>query len=283
MKKFLRSTFYRFGPRTRRAVRRAVVLPLDLLTLLRHGGRPRYAGIPLPLPGEVFTGGGDFLANGLLFKAHFTGLGGLKPDERVLDIGSGLGRMAIPLTDYLSRTDAYEGFDVVREAVDLCTRRITSRYPGFRFTWVPLHNDLYTAAGERAAEFTFPYADADFDFAWATSVFTHMDRDEVARYLAETRRVMRPGGRFLATFFLMDAEAQRASQGGTYAFPVERDGVWYMDPNVVGANVAFRPEEVESMARAAGWEGVEIHYGRWSGRRGPTFDFQDVVVLRTSN
>lgn len=264
-------------------VRRAVVLPVDLWTLLRHGGRPRYAGIPLPLPGEVFTGGGDFLANGLLFKDHFTGLGGLKPDERVLDIGSGLGRMAIPLTDYLTRPDAYEGFDVVREAVDLCTRRITSRYPGFCFTWVPLHNDLYTAGGERAADFTFPYADADFDFAWATSVFTHMDRDEVARYLAEARRVMRPGGRFLATFFLMDAEAQRASQGGAYGFPVERDGVWYMDPNVVGANVAFRPEDVEAMARAAGWEGVEIHYGRWSGRRGPTFDFQDVVLLRAGN
>ena len=92
---------------------------------------------------------------------------------------------------------------------------------------------------------------------------------------------MRPGGRFLATFFLMDAEAQRASQGGTYAFPVERDGVWYMDPNVVGANVAFRPEEVEAMARQAGWEGVEIHFGRWSGRGGTTFDFQDVVLLRT--
>jgi SAM-dependent methyltransferase len=169
---------------------------------------------------------------------------------------------------------------VVREAVDLCTRRISSRFPGFRFTWVPLHNDLYTAGGARAAEFTFPYADADFDFAWATSVFTHMDRDEVARYLAETRRVMRPGGRFLATFFLMDSEAERASWGGTYGFPVQRDGVWYMDPEVVGANVAFRPEDVETMARSAGWSGVEIHFGRWSGRGGTTLDFQDVVLLR---
>jgi hypothetical protein len=50
---------------------------------------------------------------------------------------------------------------------------------------------------------------------------------------------------------------------------------------VVGANVAFRPEEVEAMARAAGWDGVDIYFGRWSGRGGTTFDFQDVVLLRT--
>ena len=280
MKKVLRSAFYRLGPQSRRWVRRALMLPLDLLVLLRHGGRPRYAGISLPLPGEVFTGGGDFLANGLLFKAHFMELAGLRPDERVLDIGSGLGRMAIPLTDYLTRPDAYEGFDVVREAVDRCAHRITSRYPGFRFTWVPLHNDLYTADGARASEFTFPYPDADFDFAWATSVFTHMDRNEVARYLAETRRVMRPGGRFLATFFLMDSQAEASSQGGPYAFKVQRDGVWFMDAEVISANVAFSPEDVEAMARAAGWSSVEVHFGRWSGRSGPTLDFQDLVLLR---
>lgn len=280
MKKLLRSAFYRLGPQSRRWVRRALVLPVDLLVLLRHGGRPRYAGIALPLPGEVFTGGGDFLVNGLLFKAHFIALAGLRPDERVLDIGSGLGRMAIPLTDYLTRPDAYEGFDVVQEAVSLCTHRITSRYPGFRFTWVPLHNDLYTADGARASEFTFPYLDADFDFAWATSVFTHMDRNEVARYLAETRRVMRPGGRFLATFFLMDSQAEASSQGGPYAFKVQRDGVWYMDAEVLSANVAFSPEDVEAMAKAAGWSSVEVHFGRWSGRGAPTLDFQDLVLLR---
>jgi ubiquinone/menaquinone biosynthesis C-methylase UbiE len=256
------------------------MLPVDLLVLLRHGGRPRYAGIALPLPGEVFTGGGDFLANGLLFKAHFMDLAGLRPDERVLDIGSGLGRMAIPLTNYLKRPDAYEGFDVVQEAVDWCTRRITSRYPGFRFTWAPLHNDLYTSDGARAEDFRFPYADADFDFAWATSVFTHMDRNEVARYLLETRRVMRPGGRFLATFFLMDSQAEASSQGGPYAFKVQRDGVWFMDAEVISANVAFSPEDVEAMAKAAGWSSVEVHFGRWSGRSGPTLDFQDLVLLR---
>lgn len=280
MKKLLRSAFYRLGPQSRRWVRRALMLPLDLLVLLRHGGRPRYAGIALPLPGEVFTGGGDFLANGLLFKAHFIALAGLHPDERVLDIGSGLGRMAIPLTDYLTLPNAYEGFDVVREAVDLCTHRITSGYPGFRFTWVPLHNDLYTGGGARASEFTFPYPDADFDFAWATSVFTHMDRNEVARYLAETRRVMRPGGRFLATFFLMDSQAEASSQGGPYEFKVQRDGVWFMDADVISANVAFSPEDVEAMAKAAGWSSVEVHFGRWSGRGAPTLDFQDVVLLR---
>ena len=38
----------------------------------------------------------------------------LSPDHRVLDIGCGTGRMAIPLTSFLSKKGSYEGFDIVR-------------------------------------------------------------------------------------------------------------------------------------------------------------------------
>ncbi len=53
-----------------------------------------------------------------------------------------------------------------------------------------------------------------------------------------------------------------------------------MDAEVISANVAFSPEDVEAMARAAGWRSVEIPFGRWSGRSGLTLDFQDLVLLR---
>lgn len=279
MKRFLRGIFYAFGPRARRVVRRLAFAPVDAWALLRHGGRPSYNGIPLPLPGEIFTGGGDFLANGLLFKQHFQTLGHLKPHESVLDIGSGLGRMAIPLTDFLQAHAEYHGFDVVASAVEDCQQRIHSRFPHFHFRHVSLVNDLYTLEGGSADTFAFPYADDRFDFAWATSVFTHMERAEVQNYLREARRVLKPGGRFLATFFLTDEEALTSAKGGAYEFHVQRGEDWYMSADVKGANVGFTPENVQQWAVAAGWSEVRIYFGRWSGRSGATTDFQDIVVF----
>ncbi|MDG1252187.1 MAG: class I SAM-dependent methyltransferase [Schleiferiaceae bacterium] len=279
MKRILRSLFYAFGPHTRRVVRRLAFAPVDLYALLRYGGRSRYNGIPLPLPGEIFTGGGNFLENGLLFKSYFQRLGGLQPNESVLDIGSGLGRMAIPLTDYLEASAEYHGFDVVPSAVADCQHRITSRFPHFHFQHVSLVNDLYTLEGASADAFTFPYSEDQFDFAWATSVFTHMERTEVQNYLREARRVLKPGGRFLATFFLTDTEALASARGSAYEFKVQRGEDWYMDAEVKGANVGFTPKNIQRWAEEAGWTEARIHLGRWSGRSGQTTDFQDIVVF----
>ena len=279
MKRLLRGIFYAFGPRARRVVRRMAYAPVDLLLVLRHGGRPTYNGLLLPLPGEIFTGGGDFLENGLIFKEHFQKLGALKPQESVMDIGSGLGRMAIPLTDFLEAPAEYHGFDVVASAVADCQERIASRFPHFHFRHVSLVNDLYTLEGASADHFTFPYADDQFDFAWATSVFTHMERTEVQNYLREARRVLKPGGRFLATFFLADEEALACAKGGAYEFSVQRGEDWYMSAEVKGANVGFTPENVQRWAEEAGWSEARIYVGRWSGRSGETTDFQDIVVF----
>ena len=55
-----------------------------------------------------------------------------------------------------------------------------------------------------AEKLDFP--DATFDFVCATSVFTHMLPAGVANYLREIRRVLRPGGRCLATFFVLRSD-----------------------------------------------------------------------------
>ena len=212
-----RAAYYRLSPLWRRRARRLAFAPLDAWTSLR-GGR-HYNGIPLPARGEVFTGGGDFLTVGLRYRELFGELGGLQPGHDVLEIGSGQGRMAIPLTDFLSSDGSYLGFDIVPEAVADCQARISSRFPNFGFLCLPLHNDLYTDAGDDAASVAFPLPDESVDFAFATSVFTHMEPPAIERYLHEARRVVRPGGRFLATLFLMDEDARRASQGSAFRFP----------------------------------------------------------------
>src|SRR5579862_1080583 len=64
-------------------------------------------------------GSGDFLAIGDEFFGYFNALADLKPDERVLDIGCGTGRMARPLAGYLKK-GSYYGIDIVKSSVEWC-------------------------------------------------------------------------------------------------------------------------------------------------------------------
>lgn len=44
-----------------------------------------------------------------------------------------------------------------------------------------------------------PYPDGKFDLCWSISVFTHLDEDHQFKWLAELKRVIRPGGYLLAS------------------------------------------------------------------------------------
>ncbi|MCT4572638.1 class I SAM-dependent methyltransferase, partial [Bacillus thuringiensis] len=56
----------------------------------------------LPPPELVQYVGGDFKKVGKEFLKHFIQIGALKPNEKVLDVGCGVGRMAVPLLNYLN-------------------------------------------------------------------------------------------------------------------------------------------------------------------------------------
>src|SRR3954470_20703716 len=80
----------------------------DLDFLTRHVVRNRF--IPEPPPELRFVGDGDFRAIGAEFLGLFARLGGLRPGDAVIDIGCGIGRMALPLTQYLDPASArYDG------------------------------------------------------------------------------------------------------------------------------------------------------------------------------
>jgi ubiquinone/menaquinone biosynthesis C-methylase UbiE len=119
----------------------------------------------------------------------------------VLDIGSGIGRVAIPLTEYLSEEGRYEGFDVVEKGVQWCQTHITRQFPNFQFQYIPLNNDLYRSDGQDATQFSFPYPDDQFDLIVVNSVFTHMLPEEVDNYLGEIRRVLETDWQVLCFLF----------------------------------------------------------------------------------
>jgi len=226
-----------------------------------------------------FVGHSDFAATGDEFMAHFVELGALQPGERVLDVGCGIGRMARPLAGYLSSDGSYDGFDVNRDGIAWCRRRYR-RHPNFGFAVADLFNARYNPRGaQRADEYRFPYEDASFDFVLATSVFTHLLEADAANYLAECARVLAPGGRLFATFFLLNDTSRaliREERSGLQ-FTDADERVAILDEALPEEAVAYDDEWVFEALRANGLELSGLHPGSWSGRD-EFVSFQDIVV-----
>jgi len=224
----------------------------------------------------VFIGAGDFRQMGEDFTRLFVELGGLQREDDVLDIGSGIGRMAVPLVDFLS--GRYEGFDIVPSGISWCREQITPRYPNFRFQLADIENGLYRQNGRfKASEYRFPYDDGAFDFAFATSVFTHLLPEDAANYISESGRVLREGKTLFATFFLLDG--RETAGEATLDFRIEGDGFRSTSASTPEAAVAYSREALEKMLAAAGMTLVSVFPGSWSGDEGGP-SYQDIVVAR---
>ncbi|HER07435.1 MAG TPA: class I SAM-dependent methyltransferase [Bacteroides sp.] len=275
----LRNLYYTFPPVLRRLMRRIWYFPLDLYETLAGKRDPM-----IPPRGMIFIGSGDFRKMGLDIRDQLIELGGLQPHHRVLDVGCGIGRVAVPLTDYLGSKGSYEGFDIVRSGVRWCNRRIGSRYPNFRFRHVDLKNDLYNlSTGNRAKHFIFPYAGEEFDLAILTSVFTHMVLEDTDHYLAQIHRVLKPGGVCFATFFLMNDRARDLlEQSGKKMFGTSLPHHYLFHPRVREANVAYDEKYLTGeMIEAKGFQMEQVHYGFWpGGPRQALNNFQDICIFR---
>lgn len=272
MKNIARKLFYAMPPAWRFATRRLYFLPLDTWEALT-GQRDDLT----PPRGMIYTGGGDFRRSGEQSVANFQVLCDLQPHHSVLDIGSGIGRIALPLTRFLSENGRYEGFDVVKKGVDWCQQQITARFPNFQFRYISLENDLYRSDGGSASNFRFPYPDASFDFAVANSVFTHMLPDEVDNYIGELYRVLRPGGVCYLTFFLFD---EKTTWPEGFEFPFDYTHYRLMDDEVKSANVAFEEKHLREMVERHSLQVRHLCYGYWRGlSKSNCKDFQDILVL----
>ena len=228
------------------------------------------------------TGEGDFRVVGNEFLRYFIELGRLMRDDHVLDVGCGLGRMALPLIDYLDPAKGrYIGFDVDKQAIRWCQRRISLRYPNFRFQHADIFNRFYHRSGRvDGAIYHFPYGEESFDFVISTSVFTHMLPPDVENYLTEIARVLRPGGRCLMTFFLLNPESVGLMNSGHSKLNLSHNCGTYrlLNPKIPEAAIAHNEGKVRDWCSTHGLSIVEpVHYGSWCGR--PRYlSYQDVII-----
>jgi len=228
-------------------------------------------------------GGDDFEATGQEFLNLFVQIGNLQPYDQVLEIGCGSGRMAIPLTGYLSRAGSYTGMDITKRSIVWCQRNISRRHPNFIFSHADLYNERYNPQGHYLArEYTFPFQDKSFDFVFLTSVFTHLLPQDSENYLREIARLLRQDGRGFFTFFLLN-ETQRslARQGrNDVNFKYGTGPCRTRDESVPESAVAYDETYLLELLSECSLETCgPVHYGTWSGRQ-DGLSYQDILVVR---
>ncbi len=189
--------------------------------------------------------------------------GRLRPSGRVLDVGCGVGRLAIPLTTHLKNGGLYEGFDVTKDTIAWCTEYMSSKHPNFHFQHADIRNRYYNPNGRfSASEYRFPYADGSFDVVFLGSVFTHLLPAEMEHYLAEIARVLKPGGRSLISYFVLDGGTLKHAADKILDFAVVGDGYRTTNPTVPEAAVAYEEKFIRQLHLEHGLSIVEpIHFG----------------------
>jgi SAM-dependent methyltransferase len=264
-------------PSSERAPARGIIRPMSLAR----------SGRPLPLPparlrfmgedDETLIRVGDELA-GLLVSQ------GLTAGSSVLDVGCGYGRLALGILHSTDHRGPYLGFDILPRQIEWCRTTISPAFPSVRFVHLDVRNGRYNPKGTiEATDVAFPARSATTDVCALFSVFTHLYRADIERYLGEIRRVLRPGGVAVTTWFLLDEARVPLAAAPTAMYPM----VHVLDATTRYAEatdplraIAYDEAAVRAMVVAARLELVSVERGTWAGEPGRTV--QDLVVLRRS-
>lgn len=254
-----------------------------------------FKGFSVPLHLIALTGAGfdSFDGIGRNHIENYQRVMGLDPAMTFLEIGSGAGRDAFQLIDFIGASGRYIGIDVQRESIAWCENNIGRKHPNFSFHHFNAEHELHNPlATKTTLDFVLPAADGSVDRVALGSVFTHIFEDEVRYYMKEIARVLKQDGLCYATFFLYEIEVVEASRRNNLTqynlrFDHARgEGCYVNDLRYPTGAVAFTDEKMRAMIADAGLELARPYLkGMWSGFHPPGVaeDGQDVAVLRRAS
>jgi ubiquinone/menaquinone biosynthesis C-methylase UbiE len=125
----------------------------------------------------------------ILNAAHIT------PEDRVLDLGCGIGNILIALAERFEFIHVPLGVDVSPDLIRIGEREVAKA-------------GLRDRIGLQVAPATrLPFEDAAFDVVLTSHVLKHLDEEALLTGFREVARVLRPGGRFLLWEFERSARS----------------------------------------------------------------------------
>jgi len=162
---------------------------------------------------------------------------GIKPDDEILEIGCGVGRVGMVLAPLCKR---WIGCDVSSNMLKHAAKRL-SKFKNIR---------LIEISGFDLK----PVADASVDVVYCTVVFMHLEEWDRYNYVLEAYRVLRPGGRiFIDNFSLCTEE-------GWSVFETHRAIPATQRPPHISKSST--PQEIETYLTKAGFKSVRVEQNK---------------------
>jgi ubiquinone/menaquinone biosynthesis C-methylase UbiE len=148
---------------------------------------------------------------------------GLGENDYLIDVGCGSGRLTRPLSEYLS--GRYLGLDIEQSLVDYAKDSVNRPDWQFKIT-EGVH---------------IPEQDSQADIICFFSIFTHLLYEETYRYLQESMRVLKPGGKIIFSFLefeildqwvVFEANMVHASEGDPLMMFMDRFAIRAFAKNI---------------------------------------------------
>ncbi len=164
---------------------------------------------------------------------------GIKPDDEVLEIGCGVGRVGMVIAPLCKR---WIGCDVSSNMLRHAAQRL-SQHKNVSFI-------------ELSGFDLGPIADESVSLVYCTVVFMHLEEWDRFNYVLEAYRVLRPGGRVLIDNFNL------CSDEGWSVF--EQHRAYPPDQRPPQISKSSTPQEIETYLHRAGFESVKVQLsGAW--------------------
>jgi SAM-dependent methyltransferase len=226
--------------------------PISNLPNMLHsdyrGLPPNHLRVRVGVGNKILFNQKHHLQLGRDFHALCRARGMYRDDSTIVEIGSGVGRIAWPLRDP-KFAGQFIGIDIDPEMLEWCRNHFDGR---FSFHQATHASQTYTGAN-RTRYYALPCSAQTVDFIYSISLFTHLLEEELRNYVAESARVLRPGGHARMAYFCLDSVAL----GDRWTFAHRMGDAYVESIAYPEAAVAYTAQFMEGLFKEVGFAEVD--------------------------
>jgi SAM-dependent methyltransferase len=206
--------------------------------------------------------------------------GKLSSFSRIIDIGSGCGRLAIPFS-LLVKDGDYFGTDVFEEGLEWCAKNVSTRNPKFKFFLQEVeHNYYFGGEIKPSTRMSLSFAESSsIDLVFALSVFTHLVEEDAEKYFQEVSRCLnRDGIAYLTAFIIDERFGEFVQRSGLHTAVKEVTAGHYQAYEGQDFFAGYTFDRWRTLIERSGLEITGFDPGTWAEKPG-ALHYQDTFIV----